>query len=53
MGTAGDACDNAMAESFFAALESEVLNRRPFKTYAEARMAISEAPRSFDLSLVR
>jgi len=42
MGTVGDAYDNAMAESFFATLEREVLNRRCFKTHAEARMAIFE-----------
>jgi putative transposase len=29
MGTVGDAYDNAMAESFFATLEREVLSRRP------------------------
>ena len=40
MGTVGDAYDNAMAESFFATLEREVLNRRRFKSQAEARMAI-------------
>jgi putative transposase len=40
MGTVGDAYDNAMAESFFATLEREVLNRRRFKTQAEAQMAI-------------
>jgi putative transposase len=42
MGTVGDAYDNAMAESFFATLEREVLNRRTFKTHAEARLAIFE-----------
>jgi putative transposase len=42
MGTVGDAYDNAMAESFFATLEREVLSRRTFKTHAEARMAIFE-----------
>lgn len=42
MGSAGDACDNAMAESFFATLERELLNRRRFKTQAEARMRIFE-----------
>ena len=42
MGTVGDAYDNAMAESFFATLEREVLNRRRFKTQAEARLAIFE-----------
>ena len=40
MGSTGDAYDNAMAESFFATLEREVLNRRRFRTQAEARMAI-------------
>lgn len=42
MGSVGDAYDNAMAESFFATLEREVLNRRRFKTQAEARLAIFE-----------
>lgn len=42
VGSVGDAFDNAMAESFFATLEREVLNRRRFKTQAEARMAIFE-----------
>jgi putative transposase len=40
VGSIGDAYDNAMAESFFATLEREVLNRRRFKSQAEARMAI-------------
>ena len=41
MGSIGDAYDNAMAVSFFATLElREVLNRRRFRTQAEARMAI-------------
>jgi len=40
MGAVGDAYDNAMAESFFATLEREVINRRTFKSQAEARMAI-------------
>jgi transposase InsO family protein len=31
-----------MAESFFATLEREVLNRRRFKSQAEARMAMFE-----------
>ncbi len=39
MGSVGDAYDNAMAESFFATLEREVLHRRRFKSQAEARMA--------------
>jgi putative transposase len=40
MGSVGDAYDNAMAESFFATLEREVLARRRFHSQAEARMAI-------------
>jgi len=42
MGSVGDAYDNAMAESFFATLECELLERRRFKTHAEAKMAIFE-----------
>jgi len=42
MGSIGDAYDNAMAESFFATLECELLDRRRFKTQAEARMAVFE-----------
>jgi putative transposase len=42
MGTAGDAYDNAMCESFFATLECELLDRRRFKNQAEAQMAIFE-----------
>jgi putative transposase len=40
MGSVGDCYDNAMAESFFATLECEVLGRRRFRSQAEARMAI-------------
>jgi putative transposase len=36
MGTVGDAYDNAMAESFFATLECELINRRSWKTQTEA-----------------
>ncbi len=39
-GSAGDCFDNAMAESFFATLECELIDRRSFRTQAEARMAI-------------
>jgi putative transposase len=42
MGSVGDAYDNAMAESFFATLECELLARRRFKTQAEASMAVFE-----------
>ena len=38
MGTVGDAYDNAMAESFFASLECELIDRRVWKTLTEARM---------------
>ena len=40
MGSRGDAYDNAMAESFFATLECELLHRHRFQTQAEARVAI-------------
>jgi putative transposase len=42
MGSVGDAYDNAMCESFFATLECELLDRRRFKTQAEARTAVFE-----------
>lgn len=42
MGSVGDAYDNAMAESFFATLECELLDRKPFQTQVEARMAVFE-----------
>ncbi len=40
MGTVGDAYDNAMAESFFATLECELINRRSWKSQGEARTAL-------------
>lgn len=40
MGSVGDCYDNAMAESFFATLEREVIDRRKFRSRSEARMAI-------------
>lgn len=40
MGSVGDAYDNAMAESFFASLECELLDRRSWKSKAEARTAL-------------
>jgi putative transposase len=40
MGSVGDAYDNAMCESFFATLECELIDRRRFRTKAEARLAI-------------
>ena len=40
MSSVGDAYDNAMAESFFASLECELIDRRSWKSFAEARMAV-------------
>lgn len=40
LGTVGDAYDKAMAESFFARLECELIARRGWKTKAEARTAV-------------
>ena len=40
VGSVGDAYDNAMAESFFATLERELLSRRRFRSQAEAKMAV-------------
>ena len=41
-GSVGDCYDNAMCESFFATLECELLQRRRFRSHAEARMAVFE-----------
>ena len=42
MGSVGDCYDNAMAESFFATLECELLARQPFRTHLEAHTALFE-----------
>ena len=42
MGSVGDAYDNAMAESFFATLECELLDRQRFATPAEAEPVVFE-----------
>ena len=42
MGSVGDAYDNAMAESFFATLECELLDRTRFETQREAKLAVFE-----------
>ncbi len=39
-GSVGDAYDNAMAESFFATLECELIERRSFRSKAEAKAAV-------------
>ena len=42
VGSVGDAYDNAMAESFFATLECELLDRTTFRSQAEAKLAVFE-----------
>ena len=42
MGRRGDAYDNALAESFFATLETELLERHTFITRDHARIAVFE-----------
>jgi len=40
MGSVGDCYDNAMCESFFATLETELIDRRKFKNQSEAKLAV-------------
>lgn len=40
MGSAGDCYDNALCESFFATLECELIDRRSFRSRAEAKLAV-------------
>ena len=40
MGSVGDCFDNALAESFFATLECELIDRSRWRTHTEARMAV-------------
>ena len=40
MGSVGDCYDNAMCESFFATLECELIDRRTFRSRAEAKLAV-------------
>jgi putative transposase len=40
MGSVGDSYDNAMAESFFASLETELIDRTVWRTHHEARLAV-------------
>ncbi len=47
MGSVGDCYDNAMAESFFASLETELLDRTTFRTRAEARLAVFDYIEAF------
>jgi putative transposase len=47
MGRRGDAFDNALAESFFATLETELLDRHTFRSRDEARLAVFSYIESF------
>jgi putative transposase len=47
MGSVGDALDNAVAESFFATLECELIGRSTFRNRTEARMAVFEYIEAF------
>ena len=48
MGSRGDCFDNALAESFFATLECELLARQRFPTRNAARLALFEYIEGFD-----
>ena len=47
MGTVGDALDNAVAESFFATLQTELLNRHTWSTRQELMSAIFDYVEAF------
>ena len=47
MGTVGDALDNAMAESFFATLQLELLDRKEWSTRKELAQGIFEYIEAF------
>lgn len=47
MGRRGDAFDNAVAESFFATLETELFDRRTFKTRDQARLEVFDFVEGF------
>ena len=47
MGSTGDAYDNAMAESFFASLETELIERSSWRTRADARLAVFDYIEAF------
>ena len=47
MGSKGDCFDNAMAESFFASLETELIDRTSWRTRAEARLAVFDYIEAF------
>jgi len=47
MGSIGDAYDNALAEAFFATLETELLMRHTFATRKAARLALFDYIEAF------
>lgn len=47
MGSTGDCFDNAMAESFFASLETELIDRNSWRTRADARLAVFDYIEAF------
>lgn len=47
MGSTGDCFDNAMAESFFACLETELIDRSSWRTRADARLAVFDYIEAF------
>ena len=47
MSRVGDCWDNAVAESFFATLKTELIHRRPWPTKAETRAAVHDYIGSF------
>jgi putative transposase len=47
MDSKGDAYDNAVAESFFASLEKDLLRRSSFATRQEARTAVFDYIETF------
>ena len=47
MGSVGDALDNAVAESFFATLQTELLDRGPWPTRQMLKSAIFEYIEAF------
>ena len=47
MGSVGDAYDNALVESFFASLETELIDRRHWRTRDEARSDVFEYIEAF------
>ena len=47
MGSTGDCFDNAVAESFFATLEKDLLRRRSFATRQETRTAVFDCIEAF------